>query len=644
MSGNGEPDLLISNPLGDVQLLFGNGDGTFQPAQNLDQQVSLAVYAGNGTTPAAFIFSDQLTDQLIVQTVGGVTTVLGNAGTGLITPGAVKLADLNDNGILDLIVANSGSNNVLVYPGLGNGTFGPALNGGNGFFTGTNPVGITVADVNGDGRPDLIIANKGSNDVSILINEKVGSSFTFVPGPRLNAGIGPVMTAVADVIGNGVPDLVVANSGSNYVWVLQGIGNGFFNDQDPTIYPVGTTPSWLSVGQFTAGAGLDLVTVNSGSDNVTLISGLATGSPQVQTVSSGGVDPTAGFVAPLVGTNLDSLVVANNGDGNIALFQGGENGLTFTSVLSSPGLPNPSALALASFSASDMEFYAANDGEESASLLGFQLEETGALSSASSASALAAAPQLVSLNETSLALVGTLLTLTLELQNENESSLEGAAALVASGSGASAGQSLLGQSRFAEEFGDTGDATAPPGANPQNSWARFVIGLDQAIEKLRAEADERLRQEQEPANSQEPGTTLHDENDGARQTGAAAFLEHVESEAHRRLETDGARFRAIDVAIGSWAQNGPTTSKLPVPVIPGIACAKTPMRVPAFVEPEGRARLFPSVDNEHAERVAIPVSRVTAMVAISATTAMTGQILLRRSAFARRRPMTGTRS
>ncbi len=162
-----------------------------------------------------------------------MTTVLGNAASGLLSPGAVKLADLNNDGILDLIVANSGSNNVLVYPGLGNGAFGQALNDGRGFFTGTDPVGITVADITGDGRPDLIIANEGSNDVSILINVKVGNSFTFEPGPRLQAGVGPVSTVVADVLGNGVPDLVVANSGSNNVWLLPGLGNGFFDDQTP---------------------------------------------------------------------------------------------------------------------------------------------------------------------------------------------------------------------------------------------------------------------------------------------------------------------------------------------------------------------------------------------------------------------------
>ncbi len=378
LTGNGDADLLVSNPLGDVLVLIGNGDGTFQPVQNLDTQVALAVYAPNGSSPAAFVFANQLTDQLVVQTVGGGTSVLGDASTGLITPGAVTLADLNNNGILDLIVANSGSNNVLVYPGLGNGQFGPALNDGHGFFTGTNPVGITVADVTGNGRLDLIIANKGSNDVSILINEKVGDGFTFVPGPRLNAGVGPVATAVADMQSNGVPDLFVADSGSNQVLLLQGIGNGFFNDQNPTVFPVGTNPTALLVGQFTGGSGPDLVTVNSGSNDVTLISGIGTGQSVTQTISTGGIDPTAAIEVPFTGTGLDSIIVANNGDGNIALLQADENGLSLASVLSEPGLPNPSALALSSFSNSSAEFYAANEGESSATLLGFQLEESGA--------------------------------------------------------------------------------------------------------------------------------------------------------------------------------------------------------------------------------------------------------------------------
>ena len=160
------------------------------------------------------------------------------------------LADLNGDGIPDLIVANSGGNDVLVYPGLGNGQFGPELNGGNGFATGTNPVGITVANLNG--RPDLVIADQGSNDVSILLNVATAEGgFTFIPGPRLAGGDGPVATVVKNVNGDAYPDLLISDSGSNQVRLLPGVGGGFFNDQDPTIFNVGTTPGPIFVGNFT---------------------------------------------------------------------------------------------------------------------------------------------------------------------------------------------------------------------------------------------------------------------------------------------------------------------------------------------------------------------------------------------------------
>ena len=64
------------------------------------------------------------------------------------------------------------------------------MNDGKGFVAGTNPVAVVVAYLNGDGRPDLIVANKGSNDVSILLNVAQGAGFTFDQGPRL-AAVGP---------------------------------------------------------------------------------------------------------------------------------------------------------------------------------------------------------------------------------------------------------------------------------------------------------------------------------------------------------------------------------------------------------------------------------------------------------------------
>ena len=629
LNGDGIPDLLVSNPLGDVVALIGNGDGTFQPVQSLDQQVSLAVYKEGGSTPSAFIFADQLTDQLVIQTVGGGKTILGSAHTGLISPGAVTLADLNNNGILDLIVADSGSNNVLVYPGLGNGSFGQALNGGHGFFTGTDPVGITVADVNGDGRPDLIIANAGSNDVSILINEKVGNSFTFVPGPRLQVGVGPVSTQLVNVPGSSLPDLVVANSGSNSVWLLQGIGNGFFNDQEPTIYPVGTNPTAVFVGHFMSSTSQDLLTVNSGSNDVTLISGLGTASPLMESISTGGVDPTAAFTVDLAGNGQDSLVVANNGDGNIALLLGGDNGLALSSVISSPLLPNPSALALASFSSDGLAFFATTDGSESAVPFGFQFEESAALASESSATA--ASAQLLSLNESSLALIGTLLTFTIESPSASEQTAEAASAQVASAGPGAAGQSVAWTTRNPQEDDELGDSTAPTeaGLPTAPAWARYVSGVDQAIENVRSEADERLRQERQPAKPQVPDTSLRDKDNSGPNIDRSTSMEPTAPATVAGSHAEQDRLVAVDVAIGTWGQEAiAAMGYLPLGFTQR-ADTKSHAPVSRFLEPECRNELFAGHGDAHSQPVEIEVSRMAALVAIIAFQAELGRVPVR---------------
>ena len=151
--GNGKLDLLVGDAYGDVLVLLGNGDGTFQPYREADQAIELAVADLTGNGSKDIIYADQGLDRVVVDYGAGNSTVLADQSTGLLEPGAVALADLNGDGIPDLIVANSGSNNVLIYPGLGNGQFGPAINGGHGYFVGTNPVGITVADLTGDACP-----------------------------------------------------------------------------------------------------------------------------------------------------------------------------------------------------------------------------------------------------------------------------------------------------------------------------------------------------------------------------------------------------------------------------------------------------------------------------------------------------------
>src|SRR5439155_16684463 len=139
---------------GDVLALLGNGDGTFRPYQRASTHLALVVADLDHDGRNDFIFANQSQDQVIVRYAQASPNFEQDRNDGVLAPGAVQAADLNGDGIPDLTVANSGSNEVFVYPGLGNGQFGPAHR----FFTGTNPAGVTVADLNSDGLLDLVVA------------------------------------------------------------------------------------------------------------------------------------------------------------------------------------------------------------------------------------------------------------------------------------------------------------------------------------------------------------------------------------------------------------------------------------------------------------------------------------------------------
>ncbi len=496
-------DLLVSDAYGDVLVLIGQGDGTFQPYHDANQSIELAVADLTGNGAKDVIYADQGLDRVVVDYGAGNSSVLGDQSTGLLDPGAVKLADLNGDGIPDLIVANSGSNNVLIYPGLGNGQFGPAENGGHGYFVGTNPVAIAVANLNG--HADLLVANAGSNDVSILLGQGSGSSWTLTPGPRIQTQGGPDALAVGTLTGSSTPDLFVANSQANTVEQFQGIGSGFFNDQNPTVYPVGQAPAALFLGNF--GQGQGLATLNAGSNDGTLISGLGSVSPLTQTFATGGEHPTTGFAGDFTDNGLTDLVVGNSGDGHLALLMAGAAGLSLSQTLVSPQAPDPTGLSFGEVSGGELSFYVSSAGREAATILAFDLgggeSETGivtpgaglslagVLSQATSGSVQQVA-QLLSLTGSNLDLAATLLTVSVLPGNlDGESSAGAPATASASGPGQSMAQNKdkSGTESIRDELEDQPDgaeADARPAMAKLPAWERLSIGLERAWERARA--------------------------------------------------------------------------------------------------------------------------------------------------------------
>ncbi len=479
INGDGKPDLLIGNQLGDVLALVGQGDGTFAPPTSAKNQVSLAVGSTTNGGVRSFFFAEQGSHSLVM-VQHGVQVAAVQIPSENFTPGAVQLAKLNGGSTPYLIVANSGGNNVLVYPVLPSG-FGPELNGGQGIATGTNPVGITVADVNGDGRLDLVVADKGSNDVDILLNQPVGNGFTFTQALRLKTGEGPTATVVSDIDGTGFPDILVSDSGSNNVLMFKGVGFGYF-DTTPIAFPTGDDPGPLFVGNFSDIPGqLDLVTLNAGSNDLTLISDINGAHVSFQTINSDGIEPIAGVEGEIGGV-ANGLLIANGGSGNLVLFLAGSAGLQPYGSVDFDG-EHPSALATDSFG----NVFVAFEGRESAVLVTLGLGASGSLVGGDLGATRSNDQQvalLQPLGEVSLGLVATILSVPTESTQSEAPALPN--------------QPLTPNAPpfSPDEFDVAQDQTeeAPPDESPnpasevegrQDRLVLFIAGANEAIEQAR---------------------------------------------------------------------------------------------------------------------------------------------------------------
>lgn len=318
-NGDGIPDLAIpSYNASTITILLGNGDGTFTTVSS-----SPTV----GTSPTAIVAADFNRDGRIdLAVASGVTnslTILLGNGNGTFTPAlqspatgsypaAIAVGDFNGDGLLDLAVVNSSDNTVTILLGNGNGSFTAASQTVTSSY---NPISVAAGDFNGDGVLDLAVANFYTNTVSIFVGNGDG---TFAAASSLATASYPRKLAVADLDGDGKQDLLVLCNG-NTLDVFMGNGDGTFGSGSATT--ITGSPLSFALSDFNGDGKIDLAVTLNDTKSVAIMLGNGDGTftAAKSVTPATGSGPSSIVAADFNGDGIPDVAVSNASDSTVSV-------------------------------------------------------------------------------------------------------------------------------------------------------------------------------------------------------------------------------------------------------------------------------------------------------------------------------------
>lgn len=291
-NGDGKLDLAVANggsTPGTVSIFLGNGDGTFQPSHDITvgpgpQAIIAGDFDGDGSLDFAITYNNSVfsnTISVFLNDKSGVNYLrhdftIGTSPSSILN--ALATADFNRDGLPDIAVANQGNNTVSVLlntTSAGVLNFVPAVN----FPVGIKPSSLAAADFNRNGKIDLAISNQGDNTtnsstVTLLLNNTTGNTANFSPaGTPSIVGNLSISVAAADLNGDGVTDIAVANDGAvpNNDYVSALINDGTPSLQPPVNFTTAAFSFFVTTADLNKDGKPDLIVANRGDNSITVL-------------------------------------------------------------------------------------------------------------------------------------------------------------------------------------------------------------------------------------------------------------------------------------------------------------------------------------------------------------------------------------
>ena len=286
LNGDGKPEVIVSCYGNNRVLIYRNNSTVGSVVLASQFSLTLNQYSNPISVSVRDLNGDGKPEIVTVNNNGNNVSVFKNNSTSLGISFGVRydfavgnwphlgtISDLNNDGKPEIIAPNYNDNTISVLKNTSTATtisFAAKVN----YATGTNPFHVIAGDLNADGKPEVLVANSNSASVSVFENISNDTAIILAPKVDYATGSSPVYVSIANLDGDGKPDVAVANFGSGTVSVYKNTSNGTIALASKVDYATGSLPRTVVAGDLDGDGKPEMATVNSGSNTLSIFRNL----------------------------------------------------------------------------------------------------------------------------------------------------------------------------------------------------------------------------------------------------------------------------------------------------------------------------------------------------------------------------------